>query len=311
VRGGEGKRVTVAPPLAPRRGLASRRSAARRHEVGSKRGWRWARRAGAALLGLCFIVPFYWTVVVSLSRPGEFASYPPVLLPHWDWANWSRAWAAAPWPRLFLNTILVASCTVALCLLTSVLAGFAFGVLRFRGRRFLMVLTLSVLMMPATVLIIPDYVLASDLHWIDTYWVQIVPWGASVFGIFLVRQFFTTMPQELLDAAALDGAGRLRVLRHIGLPMVRPALVIIAINVFMATWNSFLWPEIMTRSGTGSSTVQPVEVGLAAYAGTDGTDYSALAAAATFTTLPVMVFFLVLQRQFIRGALSAAGGLRG
>ena len=297
--------------LAPRRGLGPRRGAARRHPVGSRRGWRWTRRGAAAVLGLCFAVPFYWTVVISLSRPGEFASYPPVLLPHWHWANWSRAWAAAPWPRLFLNTLLVASCTVALCLLTSVLAGFAFGVLRFRGRRLLMLLTLSVLMMPATVLIIPDYVLASDIRWIDTYWVQIVPWGASVFGIFLVRQFFLTMPQELLDAAALDGAGRIRVLRYVGVPMARPALVVIAINVFMASWNSFLWPEIMTRSGTGSSTVQPVEVGLASYAGTDGTDYSALAAAAAFTTLPVMVFFLVLQRQFIRGALSAAGGLRG
>lgn len=303
--------MTLVPQLASRRGTAPRRGAARHHEVGSKRGWRWVRRAAAVLLGLCFVVPFYWTVVVSLSRPGEFASYPPVLLPHWDWANWSRAWAAAPWPRLFLNTVLIASCTVALCLVTSVLAGFAFGVLRFRGRRFLMVLTLSVLMMPATVLIIPDYVLASDIHWVDTYWVQIVPWGASVFGIFLVRQFFLTMPGDLLDAAALDGAGRLRVLRYIGLPMVRPALAIIAINVFMATWNSFLWPQVMTRSGTGSSTVQPVEVGLATYAGTEGTDYSALAAAATFTTLPVMVFFLVLQRQFIRGALSAAGGVRG
>jgi multiple sugar transport system permease protein len=275
--------------------------------VGSSRAWRYVRRLAAVLIGLFFVVPFYWTVVVSLERPGEFASYPPVLLPHWNWSNWARAWDAQPWVRLFLNTVLIASCTVLLCLATSVLAGFAFGVLRFRGRKTLTLLVLSVLMMPDVVLIIPDYVLAKDIHWLDTYWIQIVPWGASVFGIFLVRQFFLGVPQELLDAASLDGAGRLRVLWYIGLPMVRPALVVIAINVFIGSWNSFLWPYIMTSSNT----VQPVEVGLASFSSTEGTDYSGLAAAVTFTTLPVMLFFLLLQRQFIRGALSAAGGLRG
>jgi multiple sugar transport system permease protein len=120
------------------------------------------------------------------------------------------------------------------------------------------------------------------------------------------------MPAEILDAAALDGASRLRFLRSIGVPMVRPALVIIAINVFLGSWNSFLWPVIMTDSSMGSSnTVQPIEVGLSTFANAEGTDFPGLAAAVTFTTLPVMVFFLLLQRQFIRGALSAAGGVRG
>jgi len=114
------------------------------------------------------------------------------------------------------------------------------------------------------------------------------------------------MPQEILDAAAVDGAGRLQVLWRIGVPAVRPALAIIAIQVFIASWNAFLWPEIMTRS----ESVQPIEVGLASFSSANGTDYPALAAAATFTTLPLMVFFLLLQRQFIRGALSAAGSIR-
>jgi multiple sugar transport system permease protein len=129
--------------------------------------------------------------------------------------------------------------------------------------------------------------------------------GASVFGIFLVRQFFITMPQEILDDAAVDGAGRLQVLWRIGVPAVRPALAIIAIQVFVASWNAFLWPEIMTRP----ESVQPIEVGLASFSSANGTDYPALATAATFTTLPLMVFFLLLQRQFIRGALSAAGSI--
>jgi multiple sugar transport system permease protein len=279
--------------------LRSRRGARRR-------AWAWGRRVIAILLGVAFIFPFYWTFVISTDKPGQFDSFPPILLPQWDWANWSRAWALAPWPRLFLNTIFIASSTVIICLITSTLAGFAFGVLKFPGRKALMALVLAVLMMPQTVLIIPDYVLATDIRWVNTYWIQIVPWGASVFGIFLVRQFFLTMPQEILDAAAVDGAGRMRVLWRIGVPAVRPALVIIAINVFMASWNAFLWPLVMTRD----ESIQPVEVGLSSFAGANGTDIPGLAAAVTFTTLPLMIFFLLLQRQFIRGALSAAGSIK-
>jgi multiple sugar transport system permease protein len=283
-----------APPRAPRRA------------AGTRRGGPALRKGFAVALGLAFVFPFYWTFVISTARPGGFYRFPPKLVPEWNWANWSRAWHEAPWVRFFLNTLFIASATVLLCLVTSVLAGFAFGVLRFRGRKFLTLLVLSVLMMPGTVLIIPDYVLATDIHWVDTYWIQIVPWGASVFGIFLVRQFFVTMPQEILDAASVDGAGRLRVLWHIGVPAVRPALLLIAINVFMASWNSFLWPEIMTNS----TNVQPVEVGLSTFSSDVGTDIPGLAAAATFTTLPLIVFFLLLQRHFIRGALSAAGSVK-
>ena len=280
--------------------------------AGASRAGGCAQRALALPPGVAFFFPFYLTGVISLGHPGEFSSFPPVLVPHWDWSNWSRAWHLAPWVRLFANTVLIASCTVVLCLVTSLLAGFAFGVLRFPGRKFLSLVVLSVLMMPGTVLIIPDYVLANDLHLLNTYWIQIIPWGASVFGIFLVRQFFLTMPAEILDAAALDGASRLRFLRSIGVPMVRPALVIIAINVFLGSWNSFLWPVIMTNTNMESGdTVQPIEVGLSTFASAEGTDFPGLAAAVTFTTLPVMVFFLLLQRQFIRGALSAAGGVRG
>ena len=264
-------------------------------------------RTLAVVIGLLFLMPFYYVVVTSLNSASRSSSVSDILLPHWQWGNYARAWAAAPWPRLFLNTLLIAGATVLLALATSLLAGFAFGVMRFRGRGLLFGLVLAVLMVPGTVLIIPDYMIANDIHWLDTYWIQIVPWGASVFGIFLVRQFFLGMPQELFDAAELDGAGRLRMLWSIGIPMVRPALLIIALNVFMTSWNSFLWPFIMTQNPD----VQPVEVGLAAFAGVDGTDYTALSAAVVFTTVPVLGFFLLLQRHFITGAMSTAGGVRG
>jgi multiple sugar transport system permease protein len=266
-----------------------------------------SRRALIVLVSLVFVLPFYYVLVSSLNKANDVGTLSQILLPHWQFANYSRAWAAAPWPRLFLNTLLIASATAVLALATSLLAGFAFGLMRFRGRNTLFGLVMAVLMIPATVLIIPDYVIAKDIHWLDTYWIQIVPWGASVFGIFLVRQFFAGLPEELFDAAELDGASRLRMFWSIGVPLVRPAVVIIIINVFLATWNSFLWPFLMTSS----SGVQPVEVGLATFAGTDGTDYTGLSAAVVFTTAPVLAFFLVLQRHFITGAMSTAGGVRG
>ncbi|GAA1951511.1 carbohydrate ABC transporter permease [Kitasatospora viridis] len=265
------------------------------------------RRVVAVLVGLLFLFPFYYIVATSLNSASQSSSLSDVLLPHWHWENYGRAWAAAPWPRLFLNTVLIGACTVVLAMATSLLAGFAFGVMRFRGRGFLFTLVMAVMMVPGTVLIIPDYLIATDIHWLDTYWIQIVPWGASVFGIFLVRQFFLGLPAELFDAAELDGATRFRMLWSIGLPLVRPALLIIALQVFLASWNSFLWPFIMTQDPN----VQPVEVGLAAFAGAEGTDYPGLAAAVVFTTVPVLAFFLVLQRHFVTGAMSTAGGVRG
>ncbi len=265
------------------------------------------RRVLIVVVSLVFLLPFYYVLVASLNKASDNGTVAAILLPHGHFENYSRAWAAAPWPRLFLNTLLIASATAVLALTTSLLAGFAFGLMRFRGRNVLFGLVMAVLMIPATVLIIPDYVIAKDINWLDTYWIQIVPWGASVFGIFLVRQFFAGLPEELFDAAELDGASRLRMFWSIGVPLVRPAVVIIIINVFLATWNSFLWPFLMTSSPG----VQPVEVGLATFAGTDGTDYTGLSAAVVFTTAPVLAFFLVLQRHFITGAMSTAGGVRG
>ena len=150
--------------VAGRRPGKSARRRAGGEAVGSSRAWRLSRRALAVLLALAFIFPIYWVFVISVDRPGQFDSFPPVLIPQWDWSNWSRAWSEAPWVRLLLNTVLIASCATLLALVTSTLAGFAFGVLRFPGRKVLTLLVLSVLMMPTTVLIIPDYILGSDLH---------------------------------------------------------------------------------------------------------------------------------------------------
>jgi multiple sugar transport system permease protein len=247
-------------------------------------------------------------VTTSLNPNADMYSYPPSLVPHFYWANYARAWRAAPWLRYLANTVLISGATVVLCVGTSMLAGFAFGVMRFPGRRALFALVLSVLMVPQVALLIPDFQIASFLGWLDTYWVQIIPWGANVFGVFLVRQFLLGLPPELYEAAELDGAGRLRILWSIGAPLARPALIIVALNTFMASWNSFLWPSIMAPT---NASVRPVELGLYNFLQSSGTDYTALCAAVTFTTLPVLIVFLLLQRYFITGAFSAAGGVRG
>jgi multiple sugar transport system permease protein len=266
-----------------------------------------ARRTIAVLVGLAFIFPIYWVFATSVAGPADVGQYPQSLLPHWHWENYTSAWSKAPWTRYFLNTVFIAAVTTALGLTTSLLAGFAFGRMKFFGSGFLFALVLSVLMIPQTVLLIPDYMIAADLGWIDTYWIQIVPWGASVFGIFLIRQFFLSVPEELFEAAELDGAGRLRILWSIGLPMVKPALVIVALNVFMASWNSFLWPSIMAPR---NDSVRPIEFGLINFYSANGTDYPELCAAVSFTTLPVLIIFLLLQKYFIAGAYSSAGGVK-
>lgn len=261
----------------------------------------------AALVILVFAFPFYWVIVTSLSTVGHVYQFPPQFWPDWNFSNYVQAWSEAPWGRYFLNTIFIASCTTLLVIVTSLLAGFAFGVLHFPGRMTLFAGFLAIMMIPQTVLLIPDYIILTDIHWLNTYWAQIVPWGASVFGIFLLRQMFLSIPQDLIDAAELDGASRARFLWQIALPIVRPALVTIALYVFIGSWDSFLWPYIMTSSPS----VQPIEVGLATFLGTNGTDWTGLSAAVVFTTLPVMALFMAAQRQFLEGAAATTAGVKG
>lgn len=292
---------TVPPPALPlRRPRPARRS------VRS-----FGRAARKAILPIVLIIvfafPFYWVVVTSLNTASQAFSFPPVFLPHGHWENYARAWSEAPWLRFLANTVFISAATVALVLFTSILAGFAFGVMRFRGKAILFLSVLAIMMIPRTVLLIPDYILLDDIHWLDTYWAQIVPWGASVFGIFLIRQFFLSLPPELLEAAELDGASQWRFLWRIAVPIAKPALITVGLYIFIGTWDSFLWPFIVTSSAS----VQPIEVGLSTFYGANGTDWTGLSAAVVFTTLPVMIVFLIAQRQFMTGAMGAASGLKG
>lgn len=262
-----------------------------------------------ALVFTVFVFPDYWVVVTSLDTPSQVMRVPPVLVPQGHWGNYLVAWAAAPWLRYFVNTLFIAGLTTTLVLMTSILAGFAFGILKFRGRSFLFSVVLSMMMIPLAVLLVPDYIVLKELHWLNTYWAQIMPFGASVFGIFLFRQFFMSFPVELIDAAEIDGASQWRFIWRVAVPMAGPVITTVSIFTFVASWDAFLWPYIMTSSPS----VQPIEVGLAKFFGGAGvgTEWTVLAAAVVFTTLPVVILFLFTQRQFLAGASSTSAGLKG
>jgi multiple sugar transport system permease protein len=225
--------------------------------------------------------------------------------PDWQWVNYARAWSVAPWLQYFRNSIFISLCTVVLAVITSLLGGYAFGMMKFPGHRILFMAILALIMVPFEATLIPSYLIVFSLNWVDTYQAQIIPFAVSISGIFLLRQFFMSLPSSLWEAAQIDGCTRWRFLWSIAAPLARPALTVIALQVFIGSWNAFLWPYIVTNSDA----MRPIEVGLQSFLASDGTDPTALAAAAAFTTLPVLVIFLIAQRQFIEGI--SVGGTKG
>jgi multiple sugar transport system permease protein len=285
-------------------------------------------RSRARLLGLLpryvvlipfaalFFFPFYWMVVISLGTLQSVFVFPPILLPLWHWENYLAAvglipdpstgqYLQIPWLRYFANTVIVAVGTTALVLFTSVLSGYAFASMPFPGKRVIFALVLAIYMVPTEVTLVPNFIILANLHWIDSYQAQIVPFGASVFGIFLMRQFFLGLPNDLWEAAQLDGSGHLRFLWSIAAPLARPPMVTIALFQLVASWNAFLWPLIVTNSDA----YRPVQVGLQAFSYADATNPVLHAAGSLMVTLPILIVFLLAQRQIIGGI--AASGIRG
>ncbi len=259
-----------------------------------------------AVLFVLVVFPFYWMIVTSLQPQDAVFSMPPQLWPkHVTFQNYIDAWNSAPWLRYFGNTLFVAVASTLISLVTSSLAAFAFASIEFRGKEALFSLVLSVMMIPAATTLIPNFLIIRTLGWYDTFYALIIPFAASVFGIFLLRQYFMSMPRELWEAAQIDGASRMRFFRSIALPLAKPAIVTIAINSFLGAWTSFLWPTVMTQS----QNKQLIEVALNAFLGEKNQQWAQLAAASVFTTIPIVVLFFFVQRQFIEGI--GGGGIKG
>jgi multiple sugar transport system permease protein len=218
--------------------------------------------------------------------------------------NYLEAWRAAPWGRYFFNSFFTAFTQVAVGLFLASLAAFSLARIPFPGKEGVFVLILATMMVPGEVLLIPSYVLLARLGWLDTYYALIVPWLASVFGIFLLRQFYLSLPQDLFDAARIDGAGYLTQLFRIALPLSLPGLVSYGIFTFLGAYNALLWPLIVTQRPE----MRTVQLGLQAFVSEAGSHYGALMAASTFVILPVILGYFVAQRQFIQGI--ARSGLK-
>jgi multiple sugar transport system permease protein len=255
------------------------------------------------LAGVC-LVPFVWMVLTALKPEGEVFSrtWLPTSL---AWENFPRAFTFFPFARFLSNTIIVATGGTLVHLVTSILAAYAFARLRFRGREMLFLLYLGTLMIPQQVTIVPLFLMMRDIGWVDTFWALILPTAFHALGVFLLRQFFMTIPRELEESAFIDGASRLRILWQIILPLSKPALATLAVFTFVREWNSFLWPLIATTSPE----MRTLSVGLSLFTGQYGTEWHLLMAAATVTLVPTLVIFAFAQRYFVEGiAMSGFGG---
>jgi multiple sugar transport system permease protein len=243
------------------------------------------------------LLPLVWMVIVSLESEQEAHSFPPVLIPgtlHFD--NYSTAWNAVPFAHFFLNSALYSLATVAGNLLFCSLAAYAFARIRFFGRNLLFIVLLATLMVPLQVLLIPTFLIVKKLGMVDTVGGLILPNLCNAFGIFMLRQFFRTLPIELEEAARIDGTSRLGILFKIVLPLSLPALATLGIIQFMWSWNDFLWPLIIIDSASHA----PLQLGLSTLQGAHSTQWNLLMAGTVMSQIPMLTVFLFAQRWFIR-----------
>jgi len=250
--------------------------------------------------------PFIWMVLTSLKTFAETATIPPTILPKkFMFSNYTEVFLSMDFLRYFFNSFLVTFFIVGGQLVFCSMAAFAFARLKFKGRDVIFYILLAVLMMPMQIIIMPSYVLMQKLGWIDTYKALIIPGMFSAFGVFLLRQFFMSLPQELEEAALIDGANYFQIFSLIMVPLVKPALIALSIFSTLFAWNNFLWPLIMTNSAK----MRVLPVALSTLQGVHYTNYPLLMAGAVLSTLPMIAIFIILQRYFIEGiALTGTKG---
>lgn len=256
---------------------------------------------------LLFCVPVYYMASTSLKAEWEVTALPVHWIPHeFRPSNYPEAFATAPFGRYFYNSLVVAFWVVLSTLFFSALAGYGFAKFDFPGKTLCFLLVLSTLMIPFQILLIPLYVLVHSFGWTNNYLGLIVPGALSAFGVFLMRQFCLTLPDELLDAARIDGAGEVGIFLRIVLPLLKPPLASLAIITFLGSWNNFLWPLIVVNRGD----LFTLPVGMTVFSQPLRAPYwTYIMAVSTVATLPVIIVFLALQKYFIQGVVLS--GMKG
>ena len=257
------------------------------------------------------IIPFFWMVSTSLMTLGETINrqwLPKVP----QFSNYVDAWTTARFERYFLNSVIVTFTTIAGLLTTSILAGYAFARIRFFGREALFALLLSTMMIPESITMIPNFLMIrGDIlplpggSWLNSLQALTVPFMANAFSIFLLRQFFITIPNDLWDAARMDGAGHFRFLIQIVLPISKAPILTVLIFAFIGSWNAFLWPLLVTTRETW----RPLMVGLWTFVTEAGPQTHLLMAGAVITVIPILILYFLVQKQFTEGI--ATTGLKG
>jgi multiple sugar transport system permease protein len=254
--------------------------------------------------GLGMVFPFLWMVSSSLKHASEI--YGLALIPENPTLdNYRYVFRETSFARWFLNSLVVAAITTISVAFFDSLAGYTLARFTFPGRQVIFILILSTLMVPTEMLVIPWYLISIEFHWSNTYWGIMFPGVISAFGVFLMRQFFSTVPGELLDAARIDGFSEFGVFWKVALPLVKPALAALCIFTFLGNWNAFLWPLIVIRT----EEMRTLPVGIAFFSSEAGSAYELIMTAAALGTIPVLVVFAIFQRQIIRGI--ALTGIKG
>lgn len=278
-----------------------------------RKGWTWRQFIVHILLFIsaaAVAAPLLWMASMALQDLAAVYSYPPHLIPKDpQWQNFAQAWKAQPFAVFYFNSVVVSTSIIIGQLITVSMAAYALTQLHFPGREKLFLLILATMMVPAQVTFIPAFLVLKQLDWINTYQALIVPFLTSAFGIFLIRQSFLRVPQSLIDAARIDGAGHLRILWNVMVPLSRPALLTMVLLNFVWHYNDFFWPLVVTNSVD----MRTLPIGLATFVQTqgsgEGTPWHLIMAADLFTVAPMILLYFIGQRFITQGALTS--GMKG
>jgi sn-glycerol 3-phosphate transport system permease protein len=266
--------------------------------------------AGYLLIVLLVVavgLPIYWMVVAAFKTTAEIYSVPVTWIPSQPVvSNFARAWKAAPFGRYYINTLVTTTLGSGAELFFAITAAYAFAFLRFPKKEWLFLALLGALMVPNQVTLLPNYLTIASLGWINTFQGIIVPGMPVAYGTFLLRQYFLTLPRDLLDAAQVDGAGHLRTLWHVALPVAQPAIITFALLSIVAKWNDFAWPLVVTNT----QAMRVLPIGIYWLLDQEGnTQWGTVMAGTIFVVLPVLLIFLWAQRYIVEGM--TAGAVKG
>jgi multiple sugar transport system permease protein len=271
------------------------------HIVDARQDWRhrlarWALMLILLIGGIGMVFPFVWMVTSSLKLPADIYSLS-LIPPKPTLDNYRTVLEETKYIRWFVNSLVIALITTASVAFFASVAGYALAKFKFPGQTAIFILILSTLMVPTEMLVIPWYMMSIELHWTDSYQGIMFPGLISAFGVFLMRQFFTGVPNDLIDAGRLDGFSEFRIFWKIAVPQVKPAIAALCIFTFLGNWNAYIWPLIVTRS----EEMRTLPVGIAFFSTESGSAFHLIMAAAALATIPVLVVFLIFQRQIIKG----------